>query len=768
MAGAASTAAASPGAAGEPSAGQNTDTQITQRAPANFVGRQVCAGCHQSESQLWSGSHHDLAMQRANDKTVLGDFDNATFSYDGITSTFYKHDGKFFVRTDGPDGTLRDYDISYTFGTDPLQQYLVAFPGGRYQALGIAWDSRPRTEGGQRWFHLYPHEKISYDDPLHWTGRNQTWNFMCAECHSTNLEKNYSLEKDSYATQWSEIDVSCEACHGPGSAHVGWAQATAKGKRSYDDKRKGLVVALSDRAGVHWKFDRDTGIARRNKTLKTHTEVETCGRCHSRRTVLSNRYGYGKPLLQSYLPRLLDQGFYYADGQIQDEVYVYGSFLQSKMYHAGVTCSDCHDPHSLQLTATGNAVCAQCHLPERFDRPTHTLHKKDSAGRQCVACHMPTKTYMVVDPRRDHSIRVPRPDLSVALGTPNACNQCHTDKPAQWAVDHVAKWYGPKRRRSPHYGRVLQAGRMRTPNADQELARLAADPTRPAIVRASALSLLRGYVNPVALQALQNGLKDENPLIRIAALNALAGIPPLYRFRVAGSLLADPVRAVRVEAARVLAAAPVDGLTPKQRTDRVRAFAEFIEAQRANADRPGSHLNIGVFYAQQGKPGDAEAAYRTALRLDPGFVPALMNLADLYRAQQRDGDGEPLLRQALAIAPDDASVHRALGLLLVRKGKKLAALENFKRAAELQPDDAQSGYVYAIALNAMGRTESALAVLEDARQRHPNDRQILLALVTINRDRGAREAAVRYARELVALSPRDPQARQLLDQLQRR
>ncbi|MFQ5754777.1 MAG: tetratricopeptide repeat protein [Acidiferrobacterales bacterium] len=767
MAGATSTLVSSPGAAGEPSAGQNTDTQITQHTPANFVGRQVCAGCHQRESQLWSGSHHDLAMQRANDKTVLGDFDNVTFTYDGITSTFYKHNGKFFVRTDGPDGMLRDYEISYTFGAYPLQQYLVAFPGGRYQALGIAWDSRPRAEGGQHWFHLYSDEKISYDDPLHWSGRNQTWNFMCAECHSTNLEKNYSLEKDSYATQWSEIDVSCEACHGPGSTHVGWAQAAAKDKSSYNDERKGLVVALVDRADVHWKFDRDTAIARRNKTPITHTEVETCGRCHSRRTVLSNRYGYGKPLLQSYLPRLLDEGFYYPDGQIQDEVYVYGSFLQSKMYHAGVTCSDCHEPHSLQLTATGNAVCAQCHLPERFDSRAHTHHKKDAAGPQCVACHMPTKTYMVVDPRRDHSIRVPRPDLSVALGTPNACNQCHTDKPAQWAADNVAKWYGPKRRRMPHYGRVLQAGRMRAPGADQELARLADDPARPAIVRASALTLLHGYVNPVALQALQNGLADKNPLIRIAALNALAGIPPLYRFRVAGSLLVDPIRAVRVEAARVLAPAPVGGLTPKQRTGRVRAFAEFIEAQRANADRPGAHLNIGVFYAQQEKLADAEAAYRTALRLDPDFVPALVNLADLYRAQQRDGDGEPLLRQALAIAPDDASVHRALGLLLVRQRKTNESVELFRRAAELAPDDPQYAYVYAIALNAVGKTESALAVLEDARQHHPNDRQILLALVTINRDRGAREAALRYARELVALSPRDSQARQLLDQLQR-
>ncbi len=735
---------------------------------ATYVGGQACAACHKREHGLWSGSDHDLAMQVATEASVLGDFNNTTFTNFGLTSRFYKRDNKFFVRTDGPDGKLRDYEVRYTFGVTPLQQYLIEFADGRIQVLDIAWDTRPKTAGGQRWFHLHPDEKITHEDVLHWTGPYLNWNFMCAECHSTNLKKNFDLKTNTFQTTWSEINVSCEACHGPGSRHVAWAEAIARGEGPHDGGQKGLVVLLKDPDSGTWHIDPETGSAKRSTPLRSNVQIETCARCHSRRGIIYDEYVHGRPLMDTHRPALLDERLYYPDGQILDEVYVYGSFLQSKMYRAGVACSDCHNPHSLKLHTEGNALCSRCHLSEKYDTPSHHFHKPGSPGAQCVECHMPSKNYMVVDPRRDHSMRVPRPDLSVKLGTPNACTGCHRDRSAQWAADTMTKWYGPKWATDLHYGEALYAGREGLPGAEQALVTLAGDSSKPNIARASALSLLRRYPSPASFGAIQRGLKDDDPMVRFAALSALEIVEPKDRLRLAFPLLNDPVRTVRLEATRVLGPVPSDMMTAEERRVRDHAFTEYAESQRVNADRAGSHMNIGVLYTDRGQFDKAEAAYRTALRVDPKFFQGYVNLADLYRVQGRDPEGEAILRKGLTVAPEAASVHHALGLLLARQGRMAEAVEALGRAASLEPAYASYSYIYAVALHDVGKTQRAVAVLEKAHQRHPYDRDLLLALVTINRDRGSLDSAIRYAKKLVALSPDDPAAQHLLKQLESR
>lgn len=424
-------------------------------------------------------------MQKASGATVLGDFNAATFEHSGVTTTFSRSGDKFMVRTDGPDGALHDYEAAYTFGVYPLQQYLIAMPGGRYQALGIAWDSRPKDQGGQRWFHLYPDQKLAAGDRLHWTGRDQTWNYMCADCHSTDLRKNYDLSANAYSTTWSDIDVSCEACHGPGSRHVAWAETRASAPALNEDQRKGLVAWLKATDQGRWEMNPATGIARRTEPRSSSAELEVCAGCHARRATIAPETGAGTAFLDAHLPALLEPGLYHADGQIDGEVFEYGSFLQSRMYHAGVTCTDCHAPHSLTLRAEGNALCSQCHLPAKFDVAEHHHHEPGSTGAQCVSCHMPAKTYMVVHERRDHSFRVPRPDLSATIGTPNTCNQCHADKTAAWAAQQVASWYPAGRQNRPHYGTALHAGRTGAAGAERLLDDLIADPDQPAIARAS-------------------------------------------------------------------------------------------------------------------------------------------------------------------------------------------------------------------------------------------------------------------------------------------
>lgn len=728
--------------------------QAGEGEPA-FIGSAACGACHQGEMAAWRNSHHDLAMAEATEQSVLGDFDGATFTYGDVTSRFFKRDGKFFVHTDGADGKLADFQIRYTFGLYPLQQYLIAFPDGRMQALGIAWDSRPKDKGGQRWFHLYPDQKLKAGDPVHWTGIDQTWNFQCAECHSTELRKNYDAAKDTYATTWAEIDVACEACHGPGSAHVAWA----KGERSGPN---GLTVQFDERKGINWTLDPATGNAKRSHPRISAKELETCGVCHARGTKIAEPWRPGRSLLETHVPTLLYRGLFEADGKSLDEVYNYAPFRQSKMFVAGVSCSDCHDPHSLKLRAEGDGVCLQCHDGAKFAAVSHHHHAEGSAGSRCVSCHMPVKTYMEVDPRHDHAFRIPRPDESVRFGTSNACNDCHADKDAPWAAAAIERWYGPHRKGFQTWTGTFDAARTGKPEAAALLVQLALSGDAPSIARATALESLADFPSRDAVAAAQRALADPDPLVRLAALRTLrpygaANIRPL-----AGRLLADPVLAVRIEAASLLADLPRERLSPQEGSRLARAIDDYVTAQRVNADRPEHRVNLGSLNLRQQRYAEAEAEFRAAARLDPAFAPATVGLAELYAQQSRDGDGERVLRTALARTPDSAELRHALGLNLVRQRRTADALPELGHAAALDPATTRYTYVYAVALNSAGRSNEAITALETAYARRPADREILLALATINRDAGHREAALRWAERLLAI---DPSAQPLVEQL---
>jgi Flp pilus assembly protein TadD len=735
------------------------------RAPLAYVGGKACVECHADEERRWRGSHHDLAMQEASTATVLGDFGDARFTRDGVTSRFFRKDGTYVVRTDGPDGRLHEYRIGYVFGVAPLQQYLVPFPDGRYQALGIAWDARARRTGGQRWFHLYPNEEVDHRDVLHWTKPSQNWNSRCAECHSTNLRKGFLWPEGRFHTTFSDVDVSCEACHGPGARHVAWAErVAARGVTARVEP--GLVASFTERRSRTWEMDEERGIAKPSKVLETRDEVETCARCHARRGLLSEDDQPGQLLAQTHRPALLDDGLYYPDGQMHDEVYEWGSFLQSRMYAAGVTCSDCHDPHGLKVRAAPDALCASCHLPERFASRRHHFHREAGKGASCVACHMRTETYMVVDPRHDHSFRVPRPDLTISLGSPNACNDCHRDRSARWTDQAIRRWYPKGREGTWHYGEALQAGRTFRPGAEEALVRVASDPKLPGIVRGTAVSLLPAYLSPLSRPTLEGAVADKEPLVRLGAATALDALEPRERVKVGASLLSDPVRAVRLEAVVPLADVPAELMTAGQRIAFDRALDDFFQAQRVNAEEPESHLNLGIVFARRGQLADARRAYDTALRLGPWFVPAYANLADLLRMEGKDEEGERVLRAGLRVDPGSAALHHALGLLLVRQKRMYGALAELERAADLAPGNPGFAYAYAIGLRGAGQTDAALGALRRAQGRSPGARILLEALVTINRDRGALLEARAWADMLAAAAPGDPAARRLVAELE--
>ena len=731
---------------------------------ATFVGAAECANCHEQENARWRGSHHQLAMQAASDSTVLGDFNNATFISNGVRSSFFRSGSKFMVRTDGPDASLHDYEIKFTFGLYPLQQYLIEMPGGRLQALGIAWDSRPSERGGHRWFALYPGEKITARDSRHWTGIDQNWNYMCADCHSTNLRKNYDARTRTFSTSYAEIDVACEACHGPGSDHVAWARKEGDWKKLVDTE--GLLIALDERKAIAWPIDPATGNARRSSPRQTEREIQMCARCHARRGEIHEDYVHGQPVGDDYRVALLDEDHYFSDGQIKEEDYEYGSFIQSRMFHAGVTCSDCHEPHNSRLRADGNNLCAQCHSAQKYDSPKHHFHTVGSAGARCVECHMPTRTYMVVDPRRDHSIRIPRPDLSVKLGTPNACTNCHTDKSAQWAMDAVNKWYGRTPDGFQRFAEILDAGSAGAPGAQQSLERLVADSEQPAIARATALSMLAGYALPPSDAAVRGGVVDASALVRRTAAHALSNSEPVVSEGVLSPLLGDPVRAVRIEVAEVLAGLPADNLPGDVAAAFSHATAEYINAQELNADRPEAHLNLGLLYARENHFDKAEAELKIALSLAPNFAPAAVNLADIYRAQNRDDEGERVLKDALSRSPNDASLEHALGLLMVRQKRGAQALDLLGAAARGEPSNARYVYVYAVALNGAGHAAAAIETLESSIRTHPYDVDSLIALASFLEQAGDRAKALTYAERLEQLEPDNPQVQEMLKELQ--
>jgi tetratricopeptide (TPR) repeat protein len=665
------------------------------------------------------------------------------------------------VRTQGPDGALQDYKVTHVFGVTPLQQVLLDTGRGRLQALDIAWDSRPRAQGGQRWFALHPDERIGPGDPLHWTGPNLNWNHMCAECHSTNLQKGYDVAADRYHTTWSEVDVACEACHGPGSAHVAWAERAPRDEQLAD---KGLQVSMPG-PGT-WVFA-PGAVTVRAADVPRGTEVEACGRCHARRAPLTTDYRHGASLHDTHLLSLLEPGLYFADGQIEDEVFEYGSFVQSRMYHAGVTCSECHDPHSLRLRDEGNTLCARCHQPAHFDRREHHHHEPGTPGAGCIDCHMPARTYMVVDPRRDHSLRVPRPDLSVRFGTPNACDECHRDRGASWAADEVARWRTAAGKPLPaHWTPALDAGRRGAPSAPALLAAAADTPGWPAIVRGTALGLLARFDGPQVLAALRAGTADPAPLVRLGAVHGSAELPLPRRAELLLPLLRDPVRAVRQAAGFALAELPPDRLGDADRQALAAAIGDYVAMQQANADRDWAHANLGLLAQRRGDPAAAVAAYQQALRLDPGSVRAAVNLADLHRERGRDDEGERVLRAALARAFDLPPLQHALGLLLVRQDRRDEGVQQLGLAAAGRPEDARFAYTYGVALASSGRASEGLPVLERAHVRHPYDRELLWALATLTREPRDAAAALPWALALLALQPADPATKQLVAELQ--
>ncbi len=680
---------------------QSQNNSLLTYATNEYVGETTCISCHQREYNEWQGSHHDWAMKLPNDSTVLGNFNNVSFMADGDSYYFRKNDSSYFVNT-AIGGKTEEYEIAYTFGVTPLQQYLIKFPDGKYQTLRATWDVKKKE-----WYHQYKGQQIPQNDWLHWTGGGQRWNTMCAECHSTNLQKNYNLQKDAFSTSYDNITVSCEACHGPGGAHLNWASSPKPiGNPQLKSVGKDQI-----------------------------TQLNQCSGCHARRVKLTKVMKAGESFDNQFMLQTITSEYYHADGQIKEEDYVFGSFVQSKMYSNKVKCSDCHNVHSMRLKLEGNALCMQCHKP-KYDSEVHHFHEVDTESAQCISCHMTGSVYMGNDFRRDHSFRIPRPDQSLQYGTPNACIGCHEDKSNKWAADQIVSWYGNQR--ADHFSDyLLKASR---PPYDEPTKKTLIDFINnliyPAIARATALEYYPWTGDEEEFAMLFATLTDSSALVRYKALMKLQPYPLEQRLSFATEHLMDSILVVRIGAAQLMIDKDINQMAPAERGVASKARQELVRMLRANADFPLGRLQLGDYYFHQNNTQRALNEYEMALKMDSLLIPAYTNLATAYSITGDNAKALETLDKLLLLQGEFARGYYLRGLLQHEIGEDLLAIEDLEKAIYYDPQNFRAYYNLANLYLSVGEVNRAEETIISGLQLQPDseDGKYLLSVIKLKAD----------------------------------
>ena len=721
----------------------------------NFVGSERCAQCHEAETKQWKQSHHAKSMMLPSAESVLGDFNNKEVTFNDVTTRFTQNEQGYYINTQNEEKKQQTYKVEFTFGYTPLQQYLIDSGDGKLQAFDIAWDSRSAEDGGQRWFKLLPNEDTNTESPFHWTKQLQNWNSRCAECHSTNLNKGYNPVYRRYETTFSEVNVACESCHGGGNKHV---NMVASGEYK---KGTGIGFDTHLKQTRNFVFEDKKSIAV-PKGEHTAAQINACGGCHSRRQVIgeinpANNYH------DQYSLRLLDDPLYYADGQIQDEVFVLGSFMQSKMYKAGVTCTNCHNAHTGEVKAQDNSLCTQCHLPAKYDVEQHAHHKKDSLGALCVNCHMPATTYMEVDDRRDHSFSIPTPQHSDKLETPNACNRCHKAQSSEWSAKTIESW---GKETTDYFGLINAKARKADVLALRPMTAYIDDERHSDIRRAALLSLTSGVPSRLTAETIVKQLSSDSELVRRAAVEASGFIPLQQRWTLLKPLVKDPSASVRYAVANQLAgyAQHVEG---EDYIALSALFREYEQQLLISQDMPGGQASMAVYALAQGDIDGALSAINKALEIEPDFAPALLNLADIHRSMGDEVKAKEALERGINVAPDSGALQHSYGLYWVRQKNMAESLTYLKAATEQEDRTARYFYVYAVALENTGNLKEAILTLQQANDEWPNQYELLITLVMYLEQDGRENESLLYLSKLSAIAPNDPEVKRRIAEMRR-
>ena len=716
---------------------------------SKYAGSKSCRDCHTNAYALWENSHHRLAERHVNPEIDRRFFEPAqVIRHNSQTSEVRIVEGHFEVLAPDLDGQTKPFKVERVIGENPLRQYMTHTDRGRWQVTEIASDP---VRGD--WFNVFGDEDRKPGEWGHWTGRGMNWNSMCAACHNTRLRKNYRQSTDGYETRMAEMGVGCEACHGPMADHVAWQKKhgqsqLAKHQTPYQ-RRQTLDPTLDKLTKPQW--------------------IDTCGMCHSRRGELTGDFSPGDNFADHHSLVIVDEtDIYYPDGQVREEDYEYGSFVGSRMYAAGVQCSDCHEPHSAKTRLTGNQLCMRCHgapIPPapKIDASTHSFHKPNTPGDLCVDCHMPVTTYMQRHPRRDHGFTIPDPLLTKQFGIPNACNRCHNapTNTVGWALQWVEKWYGTKMERPyRHRAQVIARARQGDNAALPGLLKIARE-EKIGYWRAVATGLLRRWAHePQVAEVLLKQARDTDALVRSMAVRGLDLLQEASGNAVKqtlSALLSDTTRLVRVEAAWALRA-NLDTNTLAGR--------DLLRFMQHNSDQPAGLLQIGIFLNDRGKSSEALACFQKAVEWDGGSAPLRHALAVSLSQNGRSQEAVQQLEMACKIAPRDAEYRFKLGLAYNETGRLPEATASLEEAVKLDPQYAQAWYNLGLAYAAAGKLEAALNALGRAETLSPQSAHIPYATATILARLGRISEARTAAQRALSINPGFAEAMQLLLTLQ--
>jgi tetratricopeptide (TPR) repeat protein len=703
---------------------------------AIYAGSESCRKCHTAAFEKWQHSNHGLAERPIqSDKDFHSFTPRQTLTHGrDTTEAFVDADGLAKLLTQGLDKKRHAYPVVRVIGNNPLRQFLIPAPGGRMQACDVALDP-----AHHQWFDVYGNEDPrAPGDWGHWTGQGMNWNAMCAACHNTRLRKNYEPQTNSYHTSMAEMSVGCEACHGPMKDHVEWQEKPPHSHTKDPTLRP---------------FNRDQ-------------VMETCAACHARRAELTGDLIPGESFYDHFSLTVSDEtDTYHPDGQVNDENYEFTSFISSRMHHAGVRCADCHDPHDNQPIATGNQLCMNCHAGGRGDFPStpvidpaaHSHHGPDSTGNQCISCHMPVTTYMQRHPRHDHSFSIPDPKLTKELGVPNACNRCHSDKDADWAITANQRFFGGKPDRPSRTRALLIASARRgDPSARDGLLRLLAGEDPPAW-KATASHLLAPWIrDPAVSQALILQTSHESPLVREAAVRTLGEIvrnPDSPLPEKLQSLLEDPSRSVRIAAAWALC----ETLDLNSR-----AGKELVQMLDLNADQPAGRMQLAQFASRRGDTAAAIRQMRQAINWDPNSPPFHHDLAILLSTTGDNEGAVNSLQQAIHLDPQNADYHYKLALALNELGSTAASTTELEKTVQLDPRESRAWYNLGLARSRANQPQEAIATLLKGEIADPTDAAIPYARATLHARLGQKNEALAAATLALRLRPDFPEAKHLV------
>jgi tetratricopeptide (TPR) repeat protein len=714
---------------------------------SGYSGTQSCRECHEKFYQLWSSSHHGLAMQpftaelfqtrlaaQAKDQ-VIGDLDYRV-EFDGKQG---------WMRESGPKGNKK-YPIVHALGGKNVFYFLTPMDRGRLQVLPLAYDVQRKS-----WFDTAAsgirHFRDIEEKPLAWKDPEYTFNTSCYGCHVSQFSRNYDLKTDTYKSVWREPGINCEACHGSVVEHIRVCRQAAKGKPPLD-----LKIDLIRPPKYSRKISGDA-----------------CAACHAKASPLTVSYQPGDDFFDHFDLGILDLPDYYPDGRDLGENYTYTQWLLSPCVKSGkMDCLHCHTS-SGRFRFTDDKkddACMPCHASIVENASGHSHHPKGSAGSQCISCHMP-KTEFARMRRSDHSMLPPAPATTIAYKSPNACNVCHADKDAAWADRWVRQWR-KRDYQAPvlHRASLIDAARRRDFKMLPTMLEYLKRNDHDAIFAASLIRLLRPCNDDRKWPLLIRALEDPSPLVRANAAESLGDRLDDAAVKALSAAVQDKSRLVRIRAVSAMAAIPRDVLDAMTAAAFDKAVGEFKATLDARPDYWTSHYNMGNFYLSQHDYPQAVAFFETAIRLQPHIFHLYVNISFAYNALGLKDKAEQSLRRACELEPKSPEANFDLGLLLGDIGRIDPALDYLRRAYGLQPENPQYGYWLAFYLHQSGNTSDSVNILQRInRQKEPSIDAISLLGEIYLKQKKIGEARTLYQRALKSSQLTDEERKLLEDRI---